>query len=155
MLLAPVAFTVASVSREWLITHHASIQLSISDAAYRRQNSPELTAKVKHGEIAILLVWTVAFATLWRHHLAWKALGVWFAINAFISFCNTLRALGAHRSENLGHCLSTGRPVNGLHRHAWRGLDRTVGPGRDCATTRYIIISREFLIIILVWLTGA
>jgi fatty acid desaturase len=98
LLLAPVGLLWPRFHK-WLITHASSLSMN---PAYRRQNSPELTAAVKQGEIAILLLWTAAFATLWRNHLAWKALGVWFAINAFISFCNTMRALAAHRYESTG-----------------------------------------------------
>ena len=38
----------------------------------------------------------------WHYHLAWKAIAVWYAVNAFISVCNTMRTLGAHRYESTG-----------------------------------------------------
>ena len=84
---------------EWLVTHASSLAMN---AAYRRQNSAELTATIKRGEIAILLVWTAALAASWRSHLTWQTILIWYAINAFISVCNTLRALGAHRYESSG-----------------------------------------------------
>jgi len=83
----------------WLIAHASSLSMN---PAYRRQNSAELTAKVRYGEIAILLVWIVAFVILGRHHLAWKAIAVWYAVSAFVSVCNAMRTLGAHRYESAG-----------------------------------------------------
>ena len=79
---------------DWLVTHASSLAMN---AAYHRQNSAELTTVIKRGEIATLLVWMAALAVFWHYHLAWKAILVWYAVNAFISVCNTLRALGAHR----------------------------------------------------------
>jgi fatty acid desaturase len=60
------------------------------------------TKRIRYGEIAILLVWTAAFAAAWRHDLAWKGIAVWYAANAFAGVCNTLRTLGAHRYESTG-----------------------------------------------------
>ena len=83
----------------WLIAHASSLSMN---PAYRRHNSPELTTTVGYGEIAILSVWIVTFATLARYHLAWKAIAVWYAVNAFLSVCNAMRTLGAHRYESAG-----------------------------------------------------
>jgi len=83
----------------WLIAHASSLSMN---PAYRRQNSAELTAKVRYGEIAILWVWIMAFAMLGRKYLAWKAIAVWYAVNALVSVCNAMRTLGAHRYESAG-----------------------------------------------------
>jgi fatty acid desaturase len=98
LILAPIGLLWPRF-HNWLIAHASSLSMN---AAYRRPNSPELTATVKRGEIAILLVWTAAFAVFWRYHLAWKAIAIWYAVNAFVSFCNTMRTLGAHRYESTG-----------------------------------------------------
>ena len=98
LLLAPIALFWPRF-HDWLIKHASSLAMN---ARYRRQNSAELTAAIKRGEIAILLAWMAALAALWHYHLGWKALLVWYAVNAFISVCNTMRALGAHRYESAG-----------------------------------------------------
>ncbi len=98
LLLAPVALLWPRF-HNWLVVHASSLAMN---AAYRRQNSAELTTTIKRGEIAILLLWMAALATLSHYHLAWKALLVWYVVNAFISACNTMRALGAHRYESAG-----------------------------------------------------
>jgi fatty acid desaturase len=97
-LLAPVGLCWPRF-HAWLVTRASSLSMN---PAYRRENSAELTARIKHGEIAILLVWLAAFGTAWRFHLSWKTIAVWYAVNAFISVCNALRTLGAHRYESTG-----------------------------------------------------
>jgi fatty acid desaturase len=98
LLLTPLALLWPRF-HDWLVEHASSLAMN---AAYRRQNSAEMTALIKRGEIAILLVWIAAFVALRHYHLAWKAILVWYVVNALISVCNTLRALGAHRYESAG-----------------------------------------------------
>ena len=70
LLLAPLALLWPRF-HDWMVTHASSLAMN---AAYRRQNSADLTAKIKRGEIAILLFWLGAFAALRHYHLAWKAI---------------------------------------------------------------------------------
>jgi fatty acid desaturase len=98
LLLAPVALLWPRF-HGWLVAHASSLSLN---SAYRRQNTPALTARIKYGEITILLVWTAGLAAAWRHDLVWKGIAVWYGINAFTSVCNSLRTLGAHRYESIG-----------------------------------------------------
>lgn len=101
LLLAPVGLCWPRF-HAWLVARASSLSMNLG---YRRDNSAELTAKVKYGEIAILLIWIAAFGSAWRHHLAWKAIAVWYAVNALVSVCNALRTLGAHRYESTGEPL--------------------------------------------------
>ena len=111
----------------WLVARASSLSMN---AGYRRENSAELTAKVKHGEIAILLTWIAAFGFAWRHHFAWTAIAVWYAVNAFVSVCNALRTLGAHRYESTGEPLDrTAQLVDSIDTPgaAWTELWAPVG----------------------------
>ncbi len=126
LLLAPVGLLWPRF-HNWLVMCASSLSIN---AAYRRQNSPELTTTVKCGEIAILLVWATALASFWHYHLAWKAISIWYAVNAFISVCNILRALGAHRYESTGVPLDrTGQLVDSIDTPgaAWTELWAPVG----------------------------
>ncbi len=98
LLLAPVALLWPRF-HDWLVECASSLSMN---PAYRRQNSPALTAKIKSGEAAIVLIWVTVLAMAWRFGLAWRGLAVWYAVSAFISVCNTLRTLGAHRYESSG-----------------------------------------------------
>ena len=98
LLLAPVGLLWPRF-HHWLVTYASSLSMN---PAYRRQDSPALTARIRRGEGAILLIWAAALSMAWRYDLAWKGIAVWYAVNAFISVCNTLRTLGAHRYESTG-----------------------------------------------------
>jgi fatty acid desaturase len=111
----------------WLIARASSLSMN---PAYRRENSPELTATVKYGEFAILVVWMAASVVAWRHDFLLKGIAVWYAISAVVSVCNSLRTLGAHRYESAGTPLDrAGQLVDSIDTPgaAWTELWAPVG----------------------------
>jgi len=101
LLLSPAGLLWPPLHR-WLIVHASSLSMN---TRYRRENSPALSASIRRGEIAILLVWLAAAIIGWHYGLASRAFLVWYGISGCAAFANALRALGAHRYESSGEPL--------------------------------------------------
>ena len=97
LVLAPVAIFVPPLER-WLAVHFSSLTMNVR---YCREVSPEILRMIRWQTYGILLLW-LALAIV----MPVKVFVLWYAISAFISLINTLRALGAHAYQ------SDGRPLN-------------------------------------------
>ena len=98
LLLSPVALLWPRF-HDWLIVHASSLSMNV---AFRRDNSPALSATIKRWEAVILLVWIAGATLALRYGIVGKLLLVWYLVTASISLSNTLRTLGAHRYESAG-----------------------------------------------------
>jgi fatty acid desaturase len=92
LVLAPIGLILPRFHRE-LEVHASSFALN---PAYRRLPSTATMQKMRRWEAATLAVWAVAIALTVFHVLPTRAILVWYAVVASISFVNALRVLGAH-----------------------------------------------------------
>ena len=98
LVLAPLGLVVPRFHR-WLETHASSFAMN---PAYRREVAPEMVAKMKRWEGAMLGAWATACALTWWRLLPSRLFIVWCAVFVFISFLNTVRVLAAHEYETDG-----------------------------------------------------
>jgi fatty acid desaturase len=98
LLLAPVALVWPRFHR-WLEVHASSFSMN---PAYRRQVGPEMSAKMRRWEAAMLSAWSGAVLLIAFGAVPARALLVWLAVMVFVSFLNTMRVLGAHEYETDG-----------------------------------------------------
>ena len=98
LLLAPVGLVWPAFHR-WLEAHASSFSMN---PAYRRQVTPEMAAKMRRWEAAVLLTSATAIALVASSVVPARALLIWLAVMVFVSFLNTVRVLGAHEYETDG-----------------------------------------------------
>jgi fatty acid desaturase len=102
LLLAPIALAWPSLHR-WLEVHASSFAMN---PEYRRTVGPEMAAKMRRWEFAMLACWAAAFALLYAGALPFRTVGIWLGVLMMISLLNTLRVLGAHDYDSTGAILS-------------------------------------------------
>ena len=98
LLLAPVGLAWPAFHR-WLEVHASSFSMN---PAYRRQVGPEMSAKMRRWEAAMLIAWGTLAGLVASGAVPGRALLIWLAVMVFISFLNTVRVLGAHEYETDG-----------------------------------------------------
>jgi len=98
LVLSPIGLVFPRFHR-WLETHASSFAMN---PAYRRDVAPEMAAKMRRWEVAILGAWAGVFALTQSRWLPLRVFAIWFAVLVFISFLNTVRVLAAHEYETEG-----------------------------------------------------
>ena len=98
LVLSPVGLLLPPFHR-WLETHASSFAMN---PHYRRSVAPEMAAKMRRWELAMLAFWGTGLALAYVEVLPARVFVVWFATLVFISAVNTARVLGAHEYETDG-----------------------------------------------------
>lgn len=88
--------------QNWLVRCLSSLTMNVK---YRREATPELTAKVRRHSAALFLAWAALVGLAAYGVLPWRFFAVWFVVTGLASFINTLRTLGAHAYESEGEPL--------------------------------------------------
>jgi fatty acid desaturase len=99
LVLAPIALAWPPFHR-WLEEHASSFAMN---PQYRRVVSPEMAAKMRQWEAAMLAFWAGVFILIYARVLPARTCLVWLAVLVFVSGLNTARVLGAHEYETDGN----------------------------------------------------
>jgi fatty acid desaturase len=102
VVLAPIALAWPTLHR-WLEVHASSFAMN---PEYRRTVGPEMAAKMRRWEIAMLACWAAAFALMYAGTLPSRVFSIWLGTLTLISLLNTARVLGAHEYDSEGAILS-------------------------------------------------
>jgi fatty acid desaturase len=102
LLLAPIGLVWRPFHR-WLEVYASSFAMN---PEYRRAIGPEMVAKMRHWEMAMLAVWGAGGALIYMGALPVRTLFMWLGVLTCISLLNTLRVMGAHEYDSRGAVLS-------------------------------------------------
>ena len=98
LVLSPIGLVFPRFHR-WLEAHASSFAMN---PQYRRSVAPDMAAKMRRWEAAMLAFWGGVFALAYVGVLPARLFAVWFAVLVFVSMVNTARVLGAHEYETDG-----------------------------------------------------
>jgi fatty acid desaturase len=98
LILAPAGLLIPAF-HGWLMRHASSLTMNF---AYQREDTPELSRRIRRQSAVILAGWAAAAGLCARGILPWRIFAVWFVTLSLVSFVNTLRTLAAHKYESEG-----------------------------------------------------
>jgi fatty acid desaturase len=98
LILSPLGLLLPRFHR-WLETHASSFAMN---PHYRRSVTPEMAAKMRRWEVAMLAFWGGVSVLTLAGMLPAQLFAVWFVVMVLVSLLNTARVLGAHEYETDG-----------------------------------------------------
>ncbi len=98
LILSPLGLLLPRFHR-WLETHASSFAMN---PQYRRSVTPEVAAKMRRWEVAMLAFWAGVLLLTARGMLPAQLFAVWLVVMVLVSLLNTARVLGAHEYETDG-----------------------------------------------------
>lgn len=102
LVLSPIGLLLPRFHR-WLEVHASSFAMN---PHYRRTVAPEMAAKMRKWEVAMLVFWGACVTLAYVDVLPARMFVVWLATFIVISAVNTARVLGAHEYETDGSARS-------------------------------------------------